>query len=197
MLVVLETVVATAGQDVTVGFVLVNDRGLVVASGAGSTDTGRYTFPVDVGPGKYVLKAAGVEAGGRQGSVERRFDATLGGSGDIRVSDFILAQPSDALIPSVVRVSSDRLVGYLELYAPANWSPADGSVTIAITTPDDPAPLLSVPAEIGGAGAGRWVVRAVLPLSDLPPGRYLACARLTIAGLSAEPLVRPFVVAER
>jgi VWFA-related protein len=197
VLVVLETVVATAGQDVTVGFVLVNDRGLVVASGAGSTDTGRYTFPVDVGPGKYVLKAAGVEAGGRQGSVERRFDATLGGSGDIRVSDFILAQPSDALIPSVVRVSSDRLVGYLELYAPATWSPEAGSVTIGVTTSDDSAPLLSVPAEFSGAGSGRWVVRGVLPLSDLPPGRYLATARLAIAGLSAEPLIRPFVVTER
>ena len=105
VLVTLETD-ATPGRAVTLGFVLVNDRGVVVSSGGGPTDTGRYLVPVELPAGRYRLKAAGIEPGGRQGSVERRFVAELAGAGDIRVSDFILAEPSDVLIPSIVRTRS-------------------------------------------------------------------------------------------
>ena len=194
VLIALETDQATAGRMVTLGFVLVNDRGVVVSSGGGPTDTGRYLVPVALAPGRYLLKAAGVEPGGRQGSVERRFVAELTATGDIRVSDFILAQPSDVLIPSIVRAGADRLVAYFEVYGPAGWTPPEGLATIAITTRDGSDPLITVPASTGAAGAGRWIVRAEIPLSDLPPGQYLASARLAITGLSSDRLTHPFVV---
>jgi len=184
---------ATPGRAVTLGFVLVNDRGVVVTSGGGPTDTGRYLVPVELTPGRYLLKAAGVEPGGRQGSVEHRFVAELAGTGNIRVSDFILAEPSDVLIPSIVRAGADRLVAYLEIYAPAGWAPPEGLASIVITTPDGSAPLISVPGNISAAGSGRWVLRAEVPLGDLPPGPYVASARLTIAGLAKDGLTHPFV----
>ena len=197
VLIALETDQATAGRTVTMGFVLVNDKGVVVTSGGGPTDTGRYMVPVALSPGRYLLKAAGVEPGGRQGSVERRFVAGLTASGDIRVSDFILAEPSDVLIPSIVRAGSDRLVAYFEVYGPAGWTPPEGLATIAITTRDGSDPLITVPARSGAASAGRWIVRAEIPLSDLPPGHYVAAARLAITGLSTDRLAHPFVVAGR
>jgi VWFA-related protein len=197
VLVTMETDAATTGRTVTLGFVLVDDRGVVVTSGGGPTDTGRYLVPVGLAPGRYVLKAAGVEPGGRQGSVERRFVAELTSAGDFRVSDFILAEPSDVLIPSIVRANASQLVGYLEVYAPAGWTPPEAFATIVITTPDGSDPLISVPGRIAPAGAGRWIVRADVPLTDLPPGPYVASARLAISGLSTDRLTHPFVVAAR
>ena len=87
VLITMETDAAIAERTVTLGFVLVDDRGMVVTSGGGPTDTGRYLVPVGLSPGRYLLKAGGVEAGGRQGSVERRFVAELTAAGDFRVSD--------------------------------------------------------------------------------------------------------------
>jgi hypothetical protein len=197
VLVTMETDAATTGRTVTLGFVLVDDRGVVVTSGGGPTDTGRYIVPVGLAPGRYVLKAAGVEPGGRQGSVERRFVAELTSAGDFRVSDFILAEPSDVLIPSIVRANASQLVGYLEVYAPDGWTPPEAFATIVITTPDGSDPLISVPGRIAPAGAGRWIVRADVPLTDLPPGPYVASARLAISGLSTDRLTHPFVVAAR
>jgi VWFA-related protein len=197
VLIALETDQATAGRTVTLGFVLVNDRGVVVTSGGGPTDTGRYMVPVALSPGRYLLKAAGVEPGGRQGSVERRFVAELTATGDIRVSDFILAEPLDVLIPSIVRASADRLVAYFEVYGPTGWTPPEGLATIVVTTRDGSDPLITVPAGTRAAGPGRWVVRAEIPLSDLPPGHYVAAARLAMSGLSTDRLAHPFVVAAK
>jgi VWFA-related protein len=196
VLVTLETD-ATPGRAVTLGFVLVNDRGVVVSSGGGPTDTGRYLAPVELPAGRYRLKAAGIEPGGRQGSVERRFVAELAGAGDIRISDFILAEPSDVLIPSIVRTRADRIVAYLEIYAPPGWTPPEGLATIAITSPDSSAPLVSVPGQISAAGSGRWVLKTEVPLVDLPPGPYVASASLAIHGLAKDGLAHPFVVVRR
>lgn len=197
VLIALETDAPMPGRAVTVGFVLVNDRGVVVWSGGGPTDTGRYMVPVGLSPGRYLLKAAGVEPGGRQGSVERRFEARLTTTGEIRVSDLILAEPSDVLIPSVVRAGGDRLVAYLEVYGPVDWTPPQGDATFVITTVDSPAPLISVSVPIGRTGPGRWIVRADLPLTDLPPGPYVAAVRLDINGLLKDRLEHSFVVAGR
>ena len=197
VLVAMETDAAAPGRSVTLAFVLVDDRGVVVTSGGGPTDTGRYLVPVGLSPGRYVLKAAAIEPGGRQGSVERRFVAELATAGDFRVSDLILAEPSDVLIPSIVRASTTQLQAYLELYAPASWTPPEDVAIIAVTTTESSDPLFSVPGRVAAAGAGRWIVRADLPLTDLPPGPYVASARLTISGLSTDRLRHPFVVAGR
>jgi hypothetical protein len=184
------------GRDVVVGFVLVNDKGVVVASGGGTTDTGRYTFPVAVPPGRYMVKAAGVEVGGRQGSVERRFEARLGEKGEIRTSDLILAEPVDALIPTVVRTNGDKVVAYLEVYGPPSWS-SDGEVVVEVLASDGTSPLLSEPARLTPAGGGRWIARANLALGFLPPGSYLAAAKVSVAGTMVQRLTRPFEVRER
>ncbi len=184
------------GRDVVVGFVLVNDRGVVVASGGGTTDTGRYTFPVAVPPGRYMVKAASVEVAGRQGSVERRFEARLGETGEIRTSDLILAEPVDALIPTVARTNGDKVVAYLEVYGPASWSP-EGEVVVDVLASDGMSPLLSEPAKLTPAGGGRWIARANLALGYLPPGSYLAAAKVSLAGTPGQRLIRPFVVTEK
>jgi VWFA-related protein len=197
VLVTMETDAATTGRTVTLGFVLVDDRGVVVTSGGGPTDTGRYLVPVGLSPGRYVLKAAGVEPGGREGSVERRFVAELTSAGDFRVSDFILAEPSDVVIPSIVRADGRQMLGYLEVYGPPGWTPPTEFATIVITTPDGSDPLITVPGRIAPAGAGRWIVRADVPLTDLPPGPYIASARLAISGLATDRLKHPFIVSAK
>jgi VWFA-related protein len=194
VLITMETDVVSRERMVTLGYVLVDERGVVVSSGGGPTDTGRYLVPVALPPGRYLLKAAAVEPGGRQGSVERRFVAELAAIGEIRVSDLVLAEPSDVLIPSLGRAGADRLVAHLELYGPAGWTPPEGLATIVITTPEGSDPLMTVPAPTAAAGAGRWLVRAELPLTDLPPGPYIASARLALSGVPTDRLTHPFVI---
>jgi VWFA-related protein len=81
VLVSAETNHAGYGREVTLGYVVVNDEAVVVASGAGTTQEGRFTAPLTLPEGRYMVKVAAVDAGGRQGSVERRFNARLGGTG--------------------------------------------------------------------------------------------------------------------
>ena len=71
----------------TIGFVLTDANGVIVASGAALSEGGRFTLPTTIQPGAYVLKAGAVNVGGRQGSVEHRFEARIRTAGNLRVSD--------------------------------------------------------------------------------------------------------------
>jgi hypothetical protein len=192
-----ETDVPGPDREVTVAYILVNDKGVVLSSGGGQTEGGRFSAAATLPSGRYLLKAAAIDRGGRQGSVERRFVAELSGSGAIRLSDFMLIEPPSATAkvrPTIVRATGERLQAYLEMYAPTGWSPSADGVTIEITSAGGSDSLFNVPATFGAAGPGTWIVRADIPLNLLPPGNYVAAARITTTGAPASRLVRPFVV---
>lgn len=198
MLISAETSYAGPGHEATVGFVVIDDGGVIVASGAGATESGRYWLPAMVPPGRYTVRAAAVEAGGRQGSVERRVTARLGAAGDLRLSDLMIAeppeQPTAALRPAVARASGDRVVIYFEAYARPDWNPTGSDVTIDLVAAGAASPALSTPVSLRQAGPGRWTASAELQLRDIPPGAYMAAARISVPGGTPQRLTRSFVV---
>lgn len=198
LLISAETSYAGPGHDVTVGFVVIDDEGVIVASGAGSTESGRYWLPTLVPPGRYTVRAAAIEAGGRQGSVERRVHARLGAAGAVRLSDLMIAEPaaepSAPLRPAVARASGDRVVIYFEAYASPDWSPAGSDVIIDLLGAGAAAPMLSTPVSLRPAGPGRWSASAELQLREIAPGPYNVAARITVPGGISQRLMRSFVV---
>jgi VWFA-related protein len=194
-----ETDHAGAGREVTIGFVVIDDAGVIAASGATTTGTGRFSLPATLPSGRYLIRAAAIDSvGDRQGSVERRFDARLTPAGAVQLSDLMIAEPTqDArapLRPTVARASSDRMILYLEAYAPTTTLPAGSSVRIDVTAAGESSPALSAPAALRGAGAQRWTATAELALGSLAPGPYLAAAVVTIPGAPPQRLTRSFVV---
>lgn len=198
LLISAETNHSGPGREVTMGFVVIDDKGVIVASGAGATESGRYSLPALVPPGRYIVRAAAVDAGGRQGSVERRVTARLGAAGAVRLSDLMIAEPAaDAnapLRPAVARPSGDRMVIYFEAYASEEWTPEGSAVTIELIGPGSASPALSTPVSLRPAAAGRWVASAALDLKGIPPGAYIAAASITIPGAEPQRLTRSFVV---
>jgi VWFA-related protein len=188
---------AAPGRDVTIAFVIVDGSGLVVASGSGRTDRGRYSIPVTVPTGRYQLKVAAIDESGRQASVARTFSAVLGGSGAVRVSDLMLADPSAGeapLRPAVLRVAADRVVAYLEAYAPIGWNSELSRARFEIEDSRGAAVGQPVTASLQSAGAGRWTVSSELAIGDVAPGSYEVAATIALQGIPEQRLTRPFVV---
>ncbi len=187
-------------RDVTIAFVVVDGGGLIAASGSGRTERGRYSIPVTVPTGRYQLKVAAIDESGREASVARAFSAVLGGSGSMRVSDLMLADPAagDApLRPAVLRAATDRLAAYLEAYAPIGWSGATSRVRFEIADSRGASLGQPVTTALQSAGAGRWTMSGELAIGHLAPGSYEVVATVTLQGVPEQRLVRPFVVVQR
>lgn len=184
------------GREVTVAFAVVDDRGLVAASGSGRTERGRYSSPVLVPVGRYQLKVAAIDESGRQASVARAFSAVLGGRESIRISDLMLADPtpSDApLRPAVLRAAGDHIVAYLEAYGPVRSSVAEGA-QFEIRDSNGATVGTRGIAPLRKAGAGRWTISSDLAIGSLAPGAYEVVATITLTGIPEQRLTRPFVV---
>jgi VWFA-related protein len=190
---------SSSGPEPTAGFVLVDGRGVIAASGGGPTEGGRFFQSADIPPGRYMLKAAAIDAGGRRGSVERQLEARLTAAGAVQVSDLMLAEPpavlSDALRPLVVRFAGDRPVAHLEAYGPAPSGQTMATVRVDIMRDDSPSPVASVPAPVTVSPSGRWVISADLPVRDLAAGSYLVSMHVSLPGVPPQHFTRRFVVA--
>ena len=195
-----ETDTGAPARQITVAFAVVDSAGLVAASGTGRTEQGRYANPVSLPPGRYQLKVAAIDDSGRQASVARAFSAVLGGSGDIRVSDLMLAGPSAPnapLRPAVLRAAGDRIVAYLEAYASLLWNGAASHVKFEIVDSSGAAIGPSVMVVPHGSGGGRWTMTSELPIGSLPAGSYDVVATLALVGMPEQRLTRPFVVVHK
>ena len=109
---------AGTGDGAWLGFVLIDDADVIVATAAHESPAGQYAFSAVVPEGRYRLRAAAIDGMGRQGSVERVFRARLEGTTALRLGDLMLAPmpgaPAGSLSPIVDRASGDAVVAYLE-----------------------------------------------------------------------------------
>jgi VWFA-related protein len=189
----------TAAQEgLVLGYVLVDSRGVVVASGAHRTSGGRHAFTTRVPRGPYTLRVGGIDPLGRRGMVERAFMAAVQQHESLLVSDLILAPVPPTreapLQPLVDRVDDSRMVAYLELSAAPNQTLADVGVQFEIRTEEMTSTAVDAAAEVSPR-AGRWArARAELQLETLPSGRYVAIARVMHAGREIARVSRPFRV---
>lgn len=190
------------------GFVLIDARGVIAATAGHESPTGRYAFSAAVPEGGYTLRVGALDSLGRQGSVERPFEARLTESRGVRVSDLMLApppaRPRDPLEPLVDRVSVGSVIAYLEMLAGAREQlpnlvrivvvPESGGDSLMTVTADLTTPSEARGFETGSA-AGTWsVARAVLPTATLTPGRYVARAEVLSGGKLVTRVARPFTI---
>jgi VWFA-related protein len=203
--------IASGGQPVTaVGYEVINDTGAIVAGGiepkAGgnaraaptptidtqsvAADRRLYTTAFAIPEGRYRLKLAAIDAGGRHGSVSHHFDVRSARAGALRLGDVFIGElspagflpnpsvpPNAAALPVRVDIAGDT---------PGDLSGA--SVRMELARPGAPA-FAQTPLSMSTPPTGdgrRRTASATLSLAALPRGSYLVTAVLTAAdGTSA------------
>jgi VWFA-related protein len=196
-----EADVGSVTSKTLLGFVLIDTRGVIAAAADHEAGAGRYAFSAIVAPGSYTLRAGAIDPFGRQGSVERPFDARITVAEGVRLSDLILApppaRPGDALEPYVDRVSAPRVMAYLEMHANERERLPDAVRMVIMRGQFDVGPVI-VGAEITRDGRGGLAIaRAIVPTGELPAGRYVAYAEVVSGGRVIARVPRPFTIPER
>ena len=155
----------------------------------------QYSAGASLPPGDYTLKLAVVE-GGRVGSIEHTIHATLGQASGMTLSELMVGGPievGELLQPTVgYQVTFGAVHGYVEAYG----AKTDGITVEYEVAKDAESPaLLDVDVPPHAAGEGRMIFSKVMPVHQLPPGRYLLRAVFSEAGRSVKTLMRAFEIA--
>jgi VWFA-related protein len=156
-----------------------------------------YHGSVAVEPGDYVLKFAVANDEGDVGTVERPVHARLAEAGGLRLSDVVVGPRSGSRVfspPTEARVHGDAFL-LVELYADRDHLLDGTRVTIEVAATADGLALVSSPASLMRSSTPRRrQALADLDLSSLPPGRYVARARVDAGAGSIATATRAFVV---
>ena len=191
----------TAQKSVVLGFVIADRNDRVVQRRAGNSSLRplvpgkpsalQFTTSVTLEPGDYTMKLA-VADGDRVGSVEHPVHAALDTTGALAFSDLVVGGTGSAkpAMPPPVgpTIRTDHVQGVVEAYGAAA-ADVRGRLEIA-NTADGPA---SVSAALAVApGNGRAVLTQVLPVKDLPPGRYVLRVVLGASNAPAHTIIRTF-----
>jgi VWFA-related protein len=194
--------------EFTVGYLLMTDDGRVAgnylekrtlepASETGN-DTLDFLGGVVVDPGIYTLRFGVVDSEGRRGSVVRDVNAWKMAGETLAFGDLIIgaAQPGRGLRAGVEpHVSADVLAAHMELYSTAATTFDKAEVSFEVVEDPDGAALTSGQAQMAEGARPTWrVVTGLVSVRALPPGRYVARARVTRDGKAVGVLTRPFVL---
>jgi hypothetical protein len=183
---------------VTLGLVLVDARGVIVSSAVHSAASGRYAFPATVDAGRYLLRAAAIDAGGRKGSVQRWVRAGVTDAGRWRVSDLTLVEPtgdpSAPFHPTIDSARRDRIVAHLELYESGGGPMPEVRVIVDVRARDGVSPLLRADASLARPSAAQVIARADLRIGTLPPGAYVVRAIVAAPGGPEHEIARPLTI---
>lgn len=195
--------------EFTMGYVLIDDQGRVASSGQQKRRLepldGRpnvplgYFFGLVVDPGVYSLRLAAVDAEGRRGSVLREVNAWKIEGEEFAVGDLLVGSvpgPAESLMPQVEpRVHDGRMAAHVELYAGSAGAFEQATVHFEIADDEDAEALAVVPGRMGeGSAPTTRIAQAMLITRMLPPGRYVARARIARDGKPAGVLLRPFIL---
>lgn len=189
----------TAGDgapELVVGYVLMDQQGVIVASGAQRVPGGRHAFSTIVAPGTYTLRVGAIDQFDRRGLALRPFAAAVNRQAGLLVSDLMLAptppQTAATLRPFVDRVEMTGVTAYLELGLDG---PAPSAVDVAFEIAGDSGgeAVRHAAGLVDRRNPRLAIARAALSLDGLPAGRYLARARIRVAGQPAGLITRPFM----
>ena len=149
-------------------------------------------------PGAYSLKLAAIDAAGRRGSVEHPMPVPRLSGEPLVAGDLMLADqasmPAGRILPQIeAQVTSGRLLAFTELYArsPLRW---EGTRVEVDVVDGAGGPVLARgPAALNGPdGTRRRSATAVVAVPHLPPGRYVARARVMHDATEMARVRRPF-----
>jgi hypothetical protein len=195
--------------EYTIGYALVDREGEV----AGAFSERRTLTPADgretaaleylssvvVEPGIYQLRLAAVDPDGRRGSVIHPVNAwKLAGEqfafGDLFVGN--MPESGARVKPGVEpHVDNGAIAAVIELYSTTPAALGKAQITFEIASNQDGPPLASSPATVvGDEQAPRRVAQAAVDAAVLPPGNYVARAKIAYDGKPAGVLIRPFVL---
>jgi Flp pilus assembly protein TadD len=155
----------------------------------------QFTAGASLAPGEYTLRLAAAD-GDRVGSVERRFRAGLTEVKGVTLSTLIAGGPTavrEFLSPTVgYTVSFGSAHGYMEAYG----DQVDAvTVKYEIANTADSAALIETDVPGRLFGDDRMIFTRVIPVRELPSGRYVLRAKVSMADRPLETLIRPFEVA--
>jgi VWFA-related protein len=194
-----------AAGEFAVGYVVINERGDVVASFGrrlplAPPDPMQPLFfdtALALPPGVYSLRFGAVDPGGRRGTIVRHIDLTSLSADGVQTSDLIVGEaPVDGapLRPAVEpRIRSGRLAGYLEVYVPDD-DPGGLRATVDIAEGEHAPALVSHMLNMGPGAEPSWRVVSGAVDAALLPGRYVARVTLTRGAETIRVLWRPFVL---
>ncbi len=149
-------------------------------------------------PGAYSLKLAAIDAAGRRGSVEHPMRAPRLSGEPLAAGDLMLADqasaPSGRILPQVeAQVTSGRLLAFTELYARSRFRWDDTRVEVDVVDGGGGPVLARGPAVLNGPdGTRHRRATAIVAVPHLPPGRYVARARVMRDGAELARVRRPF-----
>jgi VWFA-related protein len=190
-------------ESMNVGFVLIDAQGRIAANVIQRAEAAPraplpYLGSAVVEPGLYTLKLAALDARGRRGSITHPVKAALHEIGGARLSDLMLSVPQaraeQRLRPGVDLAVAGPLLAYTELQG--------GDETLRVrfevaASEDGPALMASAARVQPAATAGAATAQGLLPAHLLPPGDYVARARVASGGRDQGQLARPFSVRVR
>ncbi|MBI3049102.1 MAG: VWA domain-containing protein [Acidobacteria bacterium] len=198
-----------APEEFTVGYVLLDAEGKVVLGNVdkqvlsvpnGAANATRdYLAELVVDPGSYELRLGVVDATGRRGGIIREVKAWKLDGEEFALGDLLIGDAgSDGngrIRPGVEPRVGGNVGAFLELYS-TNPGVLDATkVNLEIADDQDSPALLEVPAQlVAGAGPSQRVGQGVVSAALLPPGRYVARARVLRGGKVAGLLARPFIL---
>ncbi len=176
--------------SVTLGLTITDREGRLVGAKSGISSLApvlrdapsplELTTSVLLPQGDYLLKLAVVE-GERIGSVERALHVGFGGTGAVRLSDFVVGGAAGASAsprPAVAStVRSGFVQGYLEAYGPGVGA-LRAVYDVLRAGSDQPLSTLALPA---ASADGKAVFSGVVDVHDLPPGSYTLRATVSAA----------------
>jgi VWFA-related protein len=193
--------------DIALGFALYNDSGRLVASGQErkvySPNTELpivYDLTMAVDPGSYRMRLAAIDLAGNSGSVERDVQAWKMSDQEIAVGDLILSgargiKTGDIRPPVTLKVKDGQLAIYTELYTNKPGALKDTKVVFEVADNAEAPTLRSDVAEIRELADGSYrQAMALMPVSALPPGAYVARAIVSAGEKTVGKLARPFVI---
>ena len=156
----------------------------------------QYKTGASLPPGDYTLKFAVIE-GDRIGTVEHPIHAVLPTASDLTFSELMVGGPAEAggelLQPTIgYQVTFGTVHGYFEAYGPKA-----GEVTVEyeVGTDATSAALMNVDVDARPAGDARSIFTRTIPVHQLPPGKYLLRAIVSLNNRSVKTLTREFEVA--
>jgi VWFA-related protein len=194
-----------SSKGVAVGYIITDKDGRQIDSKsevtrltpavAGVPSSLQYTTGASLAPGDYSVKLA-IAEGDRVGTVEHAIHAALPEAGALKLSELMVGGPPEAaelVTPTIgYQVTFGAVQGYLEAYG-SKLDDLTMEYEIA-TDPSAPA-LINVDVASRQAGDARMIFTRVVPVPQLPPGKYVLRAILSSAGRSIKTLTRAFEVA--